>query len=153
MPMVEMDLLNTKGIRVTPQRIAVYKVLKEKCHATAEEIYEEIKREFPMMSFATVYSILELFKEKGLANELKIDFVKSTFDIRTDGHHHFMCKKCGRIYDVDISPCEILKKGKVNGHKIESFQGYFYGICKKCNMKMQKSNIKMQNGKEKFKKD
>ncbi len=127
-----LEILNREGIRITPQRLAVYRVLNEKRHASAEEIYEEIRKEFPTMSFATVYSILELFKEKGLANELKIDFEKSTFDIRTDGHHHFMCKKCGRIYDVDISPCETLRKGKVNGHRIESFQGYFYGVCKDC---------------------
>ncbi len=126
------EILNNKGIRITPQRLAVYKVLKDKCHATAEEIYEHTKKEFPMMSFATVYSILELFKEKGLAEEIKIDFNKSTFDIRTDGHHHFMCKNCGRIYDIDIPPCDTLAKGRINGHRIESFQGYFYGVCKEC---------------------
>lgn len=130
--MDDMEILNAKGIRVTPQRLAVYRVLSEKRHATAEEIYEEVKEEFPMMSFATVYSVLELFKEKGLANELKIDFEKSTFDIRTDGHHHFMCKICGRIYDVDIQPCETLKKGEIDGHQIVEFQGYFYGVCKDC---------------------
>ena len=127
-----LEILNSRGIRITPQRLAVYKILKEKCHATAEEIFQEVVKEHPMISLATVYSILELFKNKGIASELKIDFEKSTFDIRTDGHHHFMCKKCGRIYDVDISPCETLRKGKVNGHRIESFQGYFYGVCKNC---------------------
>ena len=127
-----LEILNRKEIRITPQRLAVYRVLNEKRHASAEEIYEEIRKEFPTMSFATVYSILELFKEKGLANELKIDYEKSTFDIRPEPHHHFKCKICGRIYDVDIPPCETLRKGKVNGHRIENFQGYFYGICREC---------------------
>lgn len=130
--MEEIEILGSKGIRITPQRLAVYRVLKEKGHASAEEIYEEVKKEFPMISFATVYSILELLKEKKLANELRIDFEKSTFDIRPEGHHHFRCKVCGRIYDVDIKPCDALRNGKVNGHNIESFQGYFYGICKEC---------------------
>lgn len=127
-----MEVLSARGIRVTPQRLAVYKVLKEKRHASAEEIYEEVRDEFPMMSFATVYSILELFKEKGLANELRIDFDRSTFDIRTERHHHFLCKLCGRIYDVDLQPCKPLRTGNVNGHIIEDFQGYFYGVCKEC---------------------
>lgn len=131
--MDEIKILNNKGIRITPQRLAVYRVLSEKRHASAEEIYEEVRKEFPMMSFATVYSILELFKEKGLVDELRIDFEKSTFDIRPEHHHHFKCKICGKIYDVDIPPCETLRRAKVNGHRIEDFQGYFYGICKECN--------------------
>ncbi len=130
--MEEINLLNSKGIRVTPQRVKIYQILKEKGHATAEEIYEEIKKDFPMLSFATVYSILELFRKKEIVQELKIDFERSTFDINSHSHHHFMCKVCKKVYDVDIPLCETIKKGKVKGHIIESFQSYFYGICKKC---------------------
>jgi len=128
----KIDVLSSKKIRITPQRLAVYSALLDKRHATAEEIFKKVIKQFPSISFATVYSILQLFKEKSLLQEVRIDSERSTFDIRIDGHHHFKCKKCGRIYDIDIEPCSTLKRGKINGHKIENFQGYFYGICKKC---------------------
>ena len=130
--MESLKILNSKGIRVTHQRMAVYHALQKMGHAAAEEIFKEVKDDYPMISFATVYSILQLFKKEKLISEMKIDFGKSTFDIRVDSHHHFMCRTCGKIYDINIEPCDTLKKGKINGHKIESFQGYFYGICKKC---------------------
>jgi len=130
--METLNILNSKGVRVTHQRMAVYRALQKMGHAAAEDIFNEVKSDYPMISFATVYSILQVFKKENLISEMKIDFGKSTFDIRVDNHHHFMCRRCGKIYDIDIAPCDTLKKGKVNGHRIESFQGYFYGICKKC---------------------
>ena len=133
--MESVKILNSKGIRVTHQRMAVYDTLQKMGHAAAEDIFKKVKDNYPMISFSTVYSILQLFKKEKLISEMKINFGKSTFDIRVDNHHHFMCKRCGKIYDIDIEPCDTLKKGRINGHKIESFQGYFYGICKKCRKK------------------
>ncbi len=127
------QLLKEKNIRVTPQRIAVYKILKDTHkHLTAEEIYSKIKKMFPRISLATVYAILDFFKNKNLIQEVKIKFDKSCFDIRVEPHHHFLCKKCKKIFDVDIPPCKTLKKKEVDGHMILEFQGYFYGICKWC---------------------
>lgn len=131
-----MQTLKDKGIRVTSQRCEVYSFLcRENTHLTAEEIYEKIKTKLPAMSLATVYSILELFQEKGLVKEIRIDFGKSCFEGRTDIHHHFFCNKCKTIIDIDMPLCSSLEKREVNGHKIESVQGYFYGICKNCQNK------------------
>jgi Fur family peroxide stress response transcriptional regulator len=130
------EVLKDKGIRVTPQRIGVYKLLKENPgHFTAEELYERIKKNFPGMSLATVYSILELLKEKGLVQEIRINFDKSCFESRACVHHHFLCQRCKKIYDIDIVPCPTLATKQVNGHLINKFQGYFYGICKDCREK------------------
>ncbi len=128
-----MEIFKKKNIRVTPQRIGVYEILKEaKTHLTAEEIYEKIIDKFPALSLATVYSVLATFRENNLVREIRIKPEKSYFDIRVEGHHHFLCYRCGRIYDMDIPFCETLKKREVEGFRIEEFQGYFYGICKNC---------------------
>jgi len=73
-------------------------------HLTAEDIYAKIKEEFPSLSLATVYSILEIFRRAELIGEIRINFDKFCFDIRTDLHHHFLCRQSGEIFDVDI-PC------------------------------------------------
>ena len=127
------QFLKTKNIRVTPQRIAVYKILKEAHkHLSVEEIHSRIKRTFPRVSLGTIYAILEFFKHKKLIQEIRIKHNKACFDIRTDLHPHFLCRKCGKIFDVIVPHCSILKDKKLNGHLIENFQGYFYGICKWC---------------------
>ena len=122
-----------KGIRITPQRLAVYELLSRgKNHLTADEIYEKIKVQLPAVSLATIYTVLELFKEKELVREIRISFDRSQFEARIDNHHHFMCKSCKKIFDIDMHPCAALEKKEVDGHKIEELQGYFYGVCKKC---------------------
>ena len=122
-----------KGIRITPQRQAVYGLLcKGRNHLTADEIYEKIKVQLPAVSLATIYTVLELLKDKDLVREIRISFDKSQFEARIDNHHHFMCKSCKKIFDIDMHPCAALEKKEVDGHKIEELQGYFYGVCKKC---------------------
>ena len=98
----------------------------------AEEIFGKAKDMFPAISLATVYSVLDLLKEKKLIQEIRIDFHKSRYDKISERHHHFQCKQCGMIYDVDMPLCHNLEQSEVNGHKIEEFHGYFYGICSTC---------------------
>ena len=105
--METLNILNSKGVRVTHQRMAVYRALQKMGHAAAEDIFNEVKSDYPMISFATVYSILQVFKKENLISEMKIDFGKSTFDIRVDNHHHFMCRRCGKIYDIDIADSDV----------------------------------------------
>ena len=127
------EALKKNNIRLTPQRTAVYQVLcSEQKHLTAEQIFEKIKPNYPAISFATVYSILDLLLEKKLIKEIRIQFDKSYFDIRVDDHHHFYCKECGKTFDIDIPLCSTLKTKIIQGNAIEDFQGYFYGTCKQC---------------------
>jgi Fe2+ or Zn2+ uptake regulation protein len=125
--------LKEKGIRVTPQRVEVLKILSgNDRHLSAEEIYERLKLTMPAVSLATVYTVLELLKENNMVREMNIRASKACFDIRVDRHHHFLCRSCGKIFDIDIHPCPALKQGEVKGHRIEELHGYFYGLCKHC---------------------
>ncbi|MBD3264887.1 MAG: transcriptional repressor [Candidatus Omnitrophica bacterium] len=128
--------LKGKGIKITPQRLEIYRILAgHNKHLTAESIYERIKAKIPGISLATVYTVLEVLKSKKLISEIRIKFDKSCFESRTDMHHHFLCTKCGRIFDIDIPPCPTLAEKEVNGHLIEKIGGYFYGVCSDCRKK------------------
>jgi len=127
------DLLRAHKVKVTPQRLCVYGELADaRCHLSAEEVCKKVTKNMPAISLGTVYAALNHLKEKGLVREIKIDFEKSAYEARRDPHHHFLCKKCKNIFDIDIHPCMTLKTKKINGHTIDDFQGYFYGTCKKC---------------------
>lgn len=130
------EKLKVKNIRVTPQRAAVYKIIAvAQRHLTLEDIYAKVQAQFPAISLATVYAILSLYTEKDIISEIRINFDKSCFEARTDAHHHFYCRQCNRIFDIDLHPCPALQNAQVQGHVIEKLQGYFYGTCKECRKK------------------
>jgi Fur family peroxide stress response transcriptional regulator len=118
------------GLRMTPQRIAVFNYLEgNKMHPSAEDVYKAISKKFPTMSFATVYNTLSALKSHGSLLELTIDPDKKRFDPNTSPHHHLMCINCRRILDVQIdyhltSPDS---EFEIIGNHVE-----FYGICPKC---------------------
>lgn len=132
-------ILKEKKVKITLQRVELLRVLREQSkHLSAEEIFIKVRKNFPVISLATVYSILEILKENGLVEELHIISDKSCFSVNNGIHHHFYCKKCKEIFDIDIPKCVTLSNKEINGNIIEDCQGYFYGICKNCISKQRK---------------
>lgn len=96
-----MEKYKAIGIKLTPQRIAILEYLDGNIeHPSAEEIYREVSKKFPTMSFATVYNTLQTLRERGCILELTIDPEKKRFDPNTEPHHHLICVKCKRIVDI-----------------------------------------------------
>ena len=127
-----LNVLGAHKIRITPQRVEVYRVLGGNKHLTVDDIYGRITVHFPSMSLATVYTVLELYKTKGLVQEIRVEGHKSCFELRMDPHHHFVCRQCQRILDIDLAPCPALQRNEVQGHRIERLHGYFVGVCRQC---------------------
>ena len=68
------------GLKITPQRQAILKLLKgNQTHPSAERIYSEILKKYPGISFATVYNTLSKLIEAGEIRELDIDPNKKRF--------------------------------------------------------------------------
>jgi len=127
------DTLKKNGVKVTPQRIAIIKYLeKDKDHSSAEQIYNHLIKDFPTVSLATVYNTLEMLEQINMISKIKIsDDNIVNYEYHKIPHHHFYCKKCKKIYDIEIS-CQIAQLKDYQGYKIEEVFGYFKGICKKC---------------------
>tara|TARA_Y100000031_G_scaffold77246_1_gene84886 strand:- start:109 stop:528 length:420 start_codon:yes stop_codon:yes gene_type:complete len=126
-------VLKERDIRPTQQRLEVYQtLLKDGKHLTADEIHGQVKTRMPAVSLATVYTILDLFKQKNVINEIRIQYDKSCYEARIDPHHHFFCRKCKSIFDLSVIPCKALEDCTIDGNVIEELQGYFYGICRNC---------------------
>lgn len=124
-----------KGFKLTPQRIAILCFLEGNTgHPTAEDIFNEIKKQFPTVSFATVYNTVQALRERGELIEVTIDPERKHFDPNPRPHHHVMCSVCKKIGDVfaDYSealglPDEILNEFTVTGNHID-----FVGVCAVC---------------------
>jgi len=101
--------LRNSGYKVTPQRLAVCKIiLSSKEHPTADQIHEKVKKKHPTMTLATVYQTLHLLSEIGLLQELGSSNSTSRYDPDTSPHINIVCKKCGKIQDYRAESLERL---------------------------------------------
>lgn len=127
--------LKEKGYKVTPQRIAVYEILKNtKEHPSVDTLYSRLQPVYPTMSLATVYKSLEVFKELGLVQELNVGEDKFRYDANVHQHPHIICLTCGKVEDVDDEMLFDLV-GHVEsktGYKLVNQQLYFFGYCPEC---------------------
>ncbi|TET79582.1 MAG: transcriptional repressor [Candidatus Cloacimonadota bacterium] len=127
------ERLKQRGVTLTPQRMAVIEFLiKSSNHPCVDTIYQAIKKKYPSISPATVYSTLQLLKEMGEIQELHIRGDRACYDPITWRHHHLLCRSCGRILDVDIDGCPITNNKLIREHRVEEVQAYIYGVCSEC---------------------
>lgn len=120
--------------RLTSQKQIILDYLKDvKTHPTAEQVYSAVRKKLPRISQATIYRILNNIREKGNAQVISVKGV-AHFDGDISPHAHFICQKCGRVYDVFnvCKDCDVLNKKRLKVGKINFYKIYFYGICKKC---------------------
>ncbi|MCD5401034.1 transcriptional repressor [candidate division NPL-UPA2 bacterium] len=126
------DRLKKKGVVLTPQRLAVADFLRgNTVHPTVDEVYHQLKIRYPTISQATVYASLEVLKQAGEIQELTIRREKACFDPNPKPHHHFFCRECKRVLNIEIS-CPVAQRGHIDGHRVKEVQAYFYGVCANC---------------------
>ena len=96
-----LDMLKSRDIRLTPQRIAICELIFDNNnHPSAEEIYQTVKEKFPTISLATVYKTFSLLKNKNLVSEIPVGSF-SRFDPRKDVHINVICPECNSISDLE----------------------------------------------------
>ncbi len=128
-------LLKTKGLKVTPQRLAIFNVLcNTSCHPSAETIYNALQETHPTMSLATVYKTLDSFKKNGLVQELNVGEDSFRYDVTINSHPHLICVDCHEVSDMESKTLQNIRE-KVSAEtkfKLLTEQLYFYGICPAC---------------------
>lgn len=126
--------LKSRGLRVTPQRFAVYAtLLAREDHPTAEQIMRDLNREVPRSSQATVYSSLQALQEVGLVREVLLDPGVCRYDANVAAHHHFRCKSCGEIEDIPWEQFASIEVTQLrSGLKAEGYEVTVYGLCDRC---------------------
>ena len=131
-----LEALKEEGHRITPQRLAILKVLaKSENHPEVEWVHRRIKEDFPTTSLATVYKTITLLKELGQVLELGFADRGSRYDgNRPDPHPHLICTECGAIVDPEFSAMEKLAQemSKKSGFEITHHRLDFFGLCPKC---------------------
>ena len=129
-------VLKDKGHRLTPQRLAVLKILsRSDDHPSVEAIYEMVKANFPTTSLATVYNTINLLKNAHEVLELGFPNLGSRYDgNKPYPHPHAVCTGCGRIADPDCSSLAGLAQemARQTGFSFTHHQVCFFGLCPEC---------------------
>ena len=126
-------LCRSRGIRITPQRLAVYKALAEdRAHPTAESVYARLSKRLPGLSFATVYRTLQFFENEKLIRKVSSPGTIGRFDANVDPHQHLACRVCGSLEDISIPELHSAAIPKVSGFTVEELDIRLVGRCKAC---------------------
>jgi Fur family peroxide stress response transcriptional regulator len=123
------------GIKVTPQRIAIYKELASTdLHPSTETIYKKIKDYYPNISLTTVYRTLETFEKLGLISVVNVLYNAARYDANLAPHNHIVCTECKKVedvYDESLSALDISDK-TLGDYHIKGYSILLNGVCKDC---------------------
>ncbi len=123
------------GMRVTTQRVEIFREVASSCeHPDAETVYENVKERLPNISFDTVYRTLASLEDMDMIFRVDSLLPKARFDADRRPHNHFICIKCGEVYDIfpeDGYEVTIPENSKKFG-EIKDINLQVRGICNKC---------------------
>lgn len=126
-------MTRARGLKMTPQRRLIVEYLRGAVnHPTADEVFSAVNEQLPITSRATVYNTLNWLKAAGMIREV-FEAGNVRFDPNTTNHHHFVCRACGRIDDVDFDSVGDVAFCALPGRQeIESYDVTLRGLCAAC---------------------
>lgn len=136
-------LLKEKGLKVTNQRLLVLEAI-DACpdkHLTAEEIFELVKVDYPVIGLATVYRTIQLLYELHLIDRVNLDdgfvryeIVNACGEQTKHHHHHLICKNCGKVISFQDDLLEELEAKilATTGFSVMDHEVKLYGYCIEC---------------------
>jgi Fe2+ or Zn2+ uptake regulation protein len=124
------------GLRMTPQREVLLRVLsRAPNHPTADQLYRQVRRLLPSVSPATVYRNVQDLVRAGLLAPLERAGAAVQYEVNPDDHHHFVCRGCGRVWDVYLRTMDYAldrKRAAVPAARIDRAEVQLLGLCARC---------------------
>jgi Fe2+ or Zn2+ uptake regulation protein len=124
-----------RGLRVTPQRQAIFRLLHgNDSHPTVESLYESARTEMPTISRKTVYQTVHDLESMGEVSLLDLGTGSVRVDPNVeDPHHHLICVRCGKVRDVIVDVGSItLPARSRRGFTVADVEVQFRGTCDDC---------------------
>jgi Fe2+ or Zn2+ uptake regulation protein len=129
------ELLRERRLRATSQRVVMHRLLRVRDrHVTAEELLSEASEQLPGVSLPTVYATLELFEQLGIVRRVNGGGGTLLWDTRAEAHGHMICRRCGRIEDMEI-PVDLERARRVAaraGFEPDRAEVVVSGLCREC---------------------
>ena len=129
------ELFRAGGLRVTPQRQAIFRLLEgNDGHPTVEALFEAARREMPTSSLKTVYQTVNDLAGRGQVELLDLGTGSARVDPNVEhSHHHLICTECGAVRDVmlDATPPAVPARFR-RGFRVEAVEVNYRGVCDAC---------------------
>jgi Fur family transcriptional regulator, ferric uptake regulator len=136
-------VLKDKGMKYTEQRAIILQILINLDeHLTAEEVHDIIKKKYPNQNIgiATIYRTLNFLEEVNLISSISFgkDGKKYESNSNDQHHDHLICTNCGKIVEFFDEDIERRQENIAieNGFKITDHTMQLYGVCDKCQNKL-----------------
>ena len=129
------ERIRSAGLRVTDSRRAVLDAVRERPHASADELFAVVALTVPNTSLQSVYNALGDFVDAGLVRRIEPAGRPGLFELRVDdNHHHLVCTECGAVEDVDcaVGPAPCLTPSEAHGYAVSVAEVTFWGVCPAC---------------------
>ena len=124
------------GLKITPQRLSIFELLLgNHSHPSAEDIYREILKVHPSISFTTVYKTLQTLRDMGELQELSINSERAHYDPDISEHAHTFCRSCKQIGDLENAldtPFLMKLPEEPDGFEVHNVQVHAVGLCAEC---------------------
>lgn len=121
------------------QRMIILETFKFLNHPTAEQIYNKVHENNPVISKSTVYRNLNVLLKNKIIKKIKILTGPDRFDYIGKEHYHVICNKCGKVFDFtyDFKQEELRTSVYNQTGIITSVDSItLYGICEECKSKV-----------------
>jgi Fe2+ or Zn2+ uptake regulation protein len=128
------EIFRAQGLKITPQRQSIFRVLHASTvHPTAEVVYEAVRTEMPSISLRTVYQTLNDLTAMGEIHAVDLGTGSVRFDPHIAPHHHLVCEVCGRVQDVvaEFSAATV-PDADAFGFTVTATEIVFRGRCQGC---------------------
>ncbi len=134
-----LDALTSAGQRLTPQRVAICKLLANSDeHPTAQDLYLEMRPVFPSLSLATIYNTLEVLSKAGAINALGgVGDGTVHYDADISPHVNLACLECHRVIDYPSDHIHHVEAEvqASSGYHLLGARVLYYGVCPDCQAK------------------
>jgi Fur family peroxide stress response transcriptional regulator len=130
--------LKEKGLKVTPQRLAIIEVLIEQgdLHPGACLVYKEAKKKKKSLSLSATYATLNELSRHGIIKMLQFDKMENRYEGNLEEHINLICDRCKKILDYKV-PMTVDCRGvaRKTGFSITDTRLEYYGLCRDCREK------------------
>jgi Fe2+ or Zn2+ uptake regulation protein len=129
------EIFRARGLKMTPQRQCIFRVLHRMAgsHPTAEAVHAAVVEELPTVSLKTVYQTLNDLSGMGELHHIDLGTGSGRFDTTLGAHQHFVCDRCGRVWDVHGDFTEVrMPTASAGGFQVSSTDIVFRGQCDSC---------------------
>jgi len=129
-------LLRSLGLRPSPQRMLILQaILNSPGHICAEDIYEQVREEYPHINISTIYRTLELLKEHHAICVTDLGQGPVLYELlKKERHHHMVCLCCGKIVEFGHRFLEPLEAALEEEYRFKAQIDHFaiFGLCADC---------------------